>query len=523
MKKLLSILMAAVLLFSLCSCEIKKPNLNIDKDNPDSSVTQNGNSGYAVSTSNQIASEVGSKVLASGGNAVDAAIAVAYTLSVVEPYASGIGGGGGMLIYDSKTDDYSFLNYMPEAAPSGATADNIGVPGFVSGMQTAADKFGTKPYSELLQYAYDYALNGFEVNEKLEYRINQAGSILSGTAIYGNEAGDTLTQPEVASVIKTIMDNGSDDFYNGSIAEMIASKTSLTKNDLSSYKTVVDEAVVDTFGNYTIASAPSPYSGVQLIQMLKLMDMYNVPSPAVNSSSYFNNFVKIKLATGSDRVSYSCDPAFSSKNNEYTSHISDEYLQKLMNDSSTAYQEEEESQDTTHVSIIDGNGLVVSMTNTLSSFWGSHVNVSGFFVNNSLRNFSNGINSCEPGKRGRTFISPTIISDNNSDSVFAIGTPGGNVITTVLAEVIADICLYGDSPKESINKMRFTVNSENSLTVETGLETELIANPPESGYYLISSNRNEYFGSINLAGYDASSDSFYAVADPRRTGSEYTS
>ena len=522
-KKIISLFMISVLLVSLCSCEIKPTKFIPGKD--DNPTVLNGGedeeNGYAVSTSNKLASEAAAKVLNAGGNAVDAAIAAAYTLSVVEPYASGIGGGGGMLIYDPSSHDYTFLNYMPEAALSGATANNIGVPGFVSGMQTAADKFGTMPFSELLKYAYNYAEEGFEVNQKLEYRITQAGTIVANTPLFEVEEGDILTQPSVAEIIKTIIEKGSDDFYSGSIADKIVAGTPLKKSDLLSYKTKVDKAVIDTFSHYTIASAPSPYSGVQLIQMLKLMDMYNIPSPEVNASSYFNNFVKFKLTTGSDRVSFSCDPAFSTKNSGYINHTSDEYLHKLIDVANGAYKEEEESEDTTHVSIIDKNGMTVSMTNTLSSFWGSHVSVSGFFINNSLRNFSNGINACQPGKRGRTFISPTIITDNNNKNIFAIGTPGGNAITTVLAEVIADICLYDDNPKDAINKMRFTVLSDNTITLETGLKSDLIANPVNTGFYIVSSNRNEAFGSVNLAGYNADNDEFYAVADPRRTGYEY--
>ena len=528
-KKFTSLFLVVVVLFLMCSCDFIK-----ELDNPqntteqpiittsDSKTEPKKDYSYAVSTSNEYASIVGAEVLKAGGNAVDAAIAVAYTLSVVEPYASGIGGGGGMLIYDPKSDDYTFLNYMPEAAPSGTTANNIGVPGFVSGMQTAADKFGTIPLSELLKYAYDYAKNGFKVNEKLEYRINQAGSILASTPLFEVESGDTLVQPKVAETIKTIMENGSDDFYKGTIADKIVSGTSLKKSDLTSYKTIVDNAVVGKFNNYTIASAPAPYSGVQLIQMLKLMDNYNVPSPSSSPSSYFNSFVQIKLATGSDRASYLCDPKFSSRANEYNEHVSDNYLRSLLNKSSDAYKDEEESEDTTHVSIIDDNGLTVSMTNTLSAFWGSNVSVNGCFINNSLRNFSStGINACQPGKRGRTFISPAIIKDRDDGSIFAIGTPGGNIITTVLAEVIADICLYGDNPRDAINKMRFTVLSNNSITLETGLRSGLIANPASTGFYIVSSNRNEAFGSINIAGYDADEEEFYAVADPRRTGSEY--
>lgn len=526
-KRIIAVLLTAVFIFSLFGCtrveppEILQPKPNTT-DDASVSITDTPENGYAVSTSSKLASEVGAKVLEAGGNAVDAAIAVGYTMSVVEPYASGIGGGGGMLVYDPKTDKYTFINYMPEAARSGATSYNIGVPGFVSGMQTASDKFGTKDYSELLKYAYDYAQNGFEVNEKLEYRISQGGSDLNGTPLAYAEEGDTVVQPQVAETIKTIIEKGSDDFYNGSIAEKIAEKTPLKKSDLAAYKAIVTDAVTGSFGGYTIASAPSPYSGVQLIQMLKLMDMNKVPSPKENASAYFDSFIKIKLATGADRVSFSCDPAFSKKNQEYASHLSDEYLKNLLSAGSSSYKEEEESEDTTHISIIDKDGMTVSMTNTLSSFWGSHKSVNGFFINNSLRNFSNGINACEPGKRGRTFISPTIIADETSDSIFAIGTPGGNVITTILAEVIADICLYGDEPHDAINKMRFTVNSENSLTVETGLKTDLIADPHSTNYYQITSNRNEYFGSVNLAGYDAENEKFYAVADLRRTGSGYS-
>lgn len=130
--------------------------------------------GYSVSTSNIYATMVAAQVLDAGGNAVDAAVAAAYTLAVVESYASGIGGGGGMLIYDPKTDKYQFLNYLPEAAQSGANYRDIAVPGFVSGMETANELYGSFSMASLMNYAIYYAENGFTVDDALMFRIKNA-------------------------------------------------------------------------------------------------------------------------------------------------------------------------------------------------------------------------------------------------------------------------------------------------------------------------------------------------------------
>lgn len=480
--------------------------------------------GYSVSTSNVYATAIAADVLESGGNAVDAAIAAAYMLTVVEPYGSGIGGGGGMTIYDPVKNEYKFLNYLAEAAPSGSRHLNIGVPGFVSGMQTAYDMYGTKLFSELLQPAIYYAENGYTVDEDLFYRIQNArGSFSSSSTPYAylQQAGDVLVQTEAAEVLKTIANEGSASFYTGSIAESIARATGMSMSDLAGYETIVSDAVIGDFAGYTVASASAPFSGVTLIQMLKLCEILELPDPDEDPAGYLSTLSNVAMACESDRYKMIGDPRFISKPIDYQSLLTNEYVCELMNLDYSDFQHDDEGYDTTHISVVDTNGMAVSATNTLTQFFGSKLYVNGFFLNNALRNFatsSSGKNAYAPGKRTRSYMCPTILRKDNGE-IFAIGTPGGTAILSVMTTVLTDNIMFGTPMQDAVNKRRIIIKSLYALYYEDGsTEYPLVVNPNGLGYYAVPMSLDAYFGSINCAGYSPSLG-YFATADYRRLGS----
>lgn len=477
--------------------------------------------GYAISTSNAYATAVGASILENGGNAIDAAIAVSYTLCVVEPYGSGIGGGGGMTIYDPSKDEYKYLDYLAEAPSSGARHLDIGIPGFVSGMQKAYELYGTMDFAELLEPAISYAENGFNVNDDLLYRINNAiRSFSSSDTAFTTvqKAGDLLVQPEMAETLKSIVSEGSDAFYTGNIASKISASTGMTMEDLANYETLVADAVVGEFAGYEIASAGTPFSGITLIQMLKLCEILEIPDPTTDPKGYIEDLIKVSMSCGKDRISKLCDARFDKKERDYQEMVSDEYVCDLLNIDYSDYVPDDEGQDTTHISIIDKDGMTVAVTNTLTQFFGSKLYVDGFFLNNALRNFGKGINEYAPGKRTRTYMSPTILQ-NDAGEVLTIGTPGGTVILSVMTTILLDICLFDTPAQDAVNKRRVVVKDEYSLLYEPELgDYPIVVDASGTGYYLVPMTLNAYFGSVNIAAYSPE-NGFSATADIRRFGS----
>ena len=223
------------------------------------------------------------KVLESGGNAVDAAVALSYTLAVVEHYASGLGGSGGLLVYDPATENCDFYDYRACSGSDGYSA--IGVPGFVKGMEAVHDDYGTISMEKLIEPAAVYAEDGFRVNSTLSYRISGASGTLSGLSAFTKSdgslvgTGDQLVQTELAETLRKIQKEGSDVFYKGSVAEDIAESTQLTQSDLANYKINKSKAIKGSFNGYTVYGTSAPLSGVVLIQMLEMAEILGVPDP----------------------------------------------------------------------------------------------------------------------------------------------------------------------------------------------------------------------------------------------------
>lgn len=474
--------------------------------------------GYAISSSSTEASEAGAKILESGGNAADAAVAIAYTLAVTEPYGSGLGGGGSMVIYDPITDEYYFYNYASEASSSGFSSQIL-IPGFVSGMDAVNEDFGTKELEVLLEPAIQYC-DGFAINEEFETRIERASGMLEKeSAFYVDghwlKEGDELVQPELKNTLQILSSEGAQSFYSGTIAEMLVENTGMTKEDLEAYETIRTSPVISTYREYEIASAAAPYSGETLIQMLKMTETLDIEEPSDDNEAFLRKLEKATLVSHAERLKHVYDLRFSENGNNQNQRVTDVYVNNLLNLDIGDIEIEEESEDTTGFTVIDSNGMVVSCTNTLSHFWGSKVNVGGFYLNNSGVNFGSGVNVYESGKRPRTHISPTILKSENE--IIAIASPGGNAIVKVLSEVVMDICRFRTNPQEAVNKRRLLFVSEGVIYYETGYETDLLADVSGSGYKVIPIENHSIFGNVALSRYRVDSG-YDAVKDVRRNG-----
>src|SRR5690625_2451533 len=242
--------------------------------------------GYGVSASHPLAAKAGMDVLENGGNAADAAVAVSYVLGVVEPFGSGIGGGGEMLVYGQDDEQPTVFQYREVAPQSGAEPETFAIPGFVKGMETVNREEGSMDMKDLIAPAIEIAEEGFPADKHLVNRLKKGshrmpvekmpdffpdGSIL--------EVNETLKQPELADSLKLIQEEGASAFYSGDIAaQILKHEETLVKEDLSKYTDTITEAAHGTFADYDVYSAPQQLAGITLIQSLIMAEQLNVDS-----------------------------------------------------------------------------------------------------------------------------------------------------------------------------------------------------------------------------------------------------
>jgi gamma-glutamyltranspeptidase/glutathione hydrolase len=481
---------------------------------------------YGVSAGNPYAVEIGMEVLKNGGNAVDAAIAVSYALGVVQPYGSGMGGGGVMLIYPSDDRKPIIYDYLGTSPSDGTIpAGYVGIPGFVLTMETLATDLGSMPIKELIQPSVNLAENGFKIDPALNTIIVRSKDKLmanSPNEFYDNGiqpgTGMNLKQPELALSLKKIQEEGSNTFYNGEIGKLIIDKVKgISQEDLSSYKVIKREPVIGEYKGWQILSAPPPFAGITLIQILEMSESMKVGDVKVDSKSFYNLY-RIINAAYKDRINNIADPAFIEINNQEM--VSKAYIEQLIIKSGqTLTSIPSESEDTTHFVIIDQNGMMVSCSNSLSSWFGSGINVGGFFLNNHLTNFNKNtysVNKWEAGKRPRTFMSPTILAKDGKP-VLGIGTPGGNRIPTVLAQILISIIGKDEDPQIAIDSSRFYLKG-NILFYEDTLEKNVADVLNANGIRTIQDNVSINYGAVNTLYYDELTGEIKGGADNRRGG-----
>lgn len=458
--------------------------------------------GAAVAAPDAYSAKVAAGVLSAGGNAVDAAVATAFTLAVTYPEAGNIGGGGFMTLYmDGKPYFLDYREVAPKAASKrmylddkGEVIENLslvgakaaGVPGTVLGLWEAHRRFGTLPWSELITPAIGYAREGFEVaDQQFQYREDAIGLFNSTTnfeAYFGAmRPGSNFRQPELAETLERIADQGADDFYKGKTADLLVAQMQrdgglITKDDLADYRTQWREPMRIDWRGKSLYTAPLPSSGgIALAQLIGIKEQRAADFKGVelNSARYIHLLAEIEKRVFADRADYLGDPDFSDV--PVAQLTAPDYLARRAREiNPTAISATEQVQpgleprQTTHFSIVDAEGNAVSNTYTLNWDYGSGVVVqgAGFLLNDEMDDFSakpgvanvfgvvgSDANAIEPGKRMLSSMSPSIVVQDGQVSL-VLGTPGGSRIFTSIFQVLNNVYDFKLPLKEAVSAQR---------------------------------------------------------------------
>lgn len=510
-----------------------------------------------VASARYEASSIGVDVLKKGGNAIDAAVAVGLALAVCEPNASGLGGGGFMTIFNKSQNVQTFIDFRecaPEnAKPSmwtvvdGVVVGNqkaeggkaVCVPGEIAGLLYAHESYGKLSFEELIQPAIDLAEGGIEVTRGLYQDLIGRNEILKKYSEEGNpflngqKPGEVLLNPNLANTLKVIKKEKAKGFYEGAIAEQLVESINkfdgvFQLEDLKKYKPNEMKPIVGSYKGYEIASSPLPSSGgTHVIQILNILEALDISQYAVNSFEYIHILSEVFKMCFADRQVHMGDPNFSYvpieglTSKSYAKDLSE----KVEMDQVKSYECDDpksyESTDTTHFSIVDQDGNMVSCTKTISAFFGSCVvpKNTGVVLNCQTRGFLIGegkSNSIGPGKKPLSSMSPTIITKDGKP--FAVlGTPGGNRIITTMVQMIIKLIDYNMSMEEAIDSPRISNDMKEILHIEGGIDIDVVDALRQVGHEVETHKEHDRkFGGVQ--GILCTESHMEGAADPRRDG-----
>jgi len=530
-----------------------------------------------VVSAQHLATKVGVDVLKRGGNAVDAAVAVGYALAVVYPAAGNLGGGGFMTVQlaDGRKTFLDFREKAPLAATPNMYLDKdgnvikglstnghlaVGVPGTVSGMEYAREKYGTMKRADLIAPSIQLADKGFALEQgdidMLRTSTNDFKKDLVSGAIFLNKGepfavGQKLVQKDLAKTLRAVSAKGVDGFYKGWVGQAIvassqAGKGIITQADLDQYKTRELAPVECDYRGYRVVSAPPPSSGgVIICEMLNILEGYPLKDLGFRSAEAVHYQIEAMRHAYVDRNSYLGDPDF--VKNPLDRLLDKGYAEKIRAaiDPKKAGVSKDlkpgvaphEGSNTTHYSITDQQGNAVSVTYTLNDWFGAKVTAdkTGVLLNNEMDDFTAKIgvpnmyglvqgeaNAIAPGKRPLSSMSPTIVSKDGKP-VFVVGTPGGSRIITAVLHTILNVVDYGMNVQEAVDAPRF---HQQWLPDVTNVETFAIS--PDTRKILTDMGHNLgvpqpanhmaaiIVGAPSLGGKPVGANRFYGANDPRR-------
>jgi len=522
----------------------------------------------AVASAHPLASAVGIEILKKGGNAFDASIATQLALAVVYPGAGNIGGGGFLVAQTEKGKSIA-IDYR-EKAPGKASRNmyldkdgnpqmNLsqhghlasGVPGTVAGL-FASHPYAKLPFSELIQPAIELAEKGFVITAAEASSLNGTRSGFEqyntkATAFVKNEkwkAGDTLYQPELAATLKRIQQFGMKGFYEGETARLIVEEMKrgggmITEEDLKNYTAVIRQPVVFDYKGYKVIGMPMPSSGGLLMeQMMKMIEDKEIAKMGFHSKESVQLMTEVERRAYADRAEFMGDQDFVKVPVKTLS--SAKYLKGRMNDfipgkatpSETVQpgNVNPESEETTHLSVADQFGNVVSVTTTLNGGYGSKTVVggAGFLMNNEMDDFSvkpgvanmygavgKEANAIQAGKRMLSSMTPTVVLKNNKPFL-VVGTPGGTTIPTSVFQTLVNILEFGQSPLEAVNNPKFHHQwLPDQLMVEKDFSADLKTEMEKMGYKVVNRGQIGRTEVIKLDWKGKKLQSIEAVADKR--------
>jgi len=512
------------------------------------------------------ASQVGIEIFKMGGNAVDAAVATGFALGVLEPNATGIGGGGFMTIKMANMKEAVVIDFRP-TAPAAATPDMYkldekgrplnnasvegglasAVPGEVKGLLYAFDNFGSKKITrtQVIQPAIDWAERGVPVTVNLAQILKDNFGKLrkyeNGLAIYTKdgfpyEIGDKIINKDLANTLRRIQREGADAIYKGEIAAKIADEVRkrggiITTGDLANYQVKVRKPVTGTYRDYTIISAPPPSGGMHLIQLLNIMENFDLGSLGEGTTATTHLWSEAMKLMFADRAKYSADPDFikvpvagivsKAYAKELAGLISPD---KVMPPPSPGDPWKYESGSTTHFSVMDKAGNMVAVTKTINMFFASGVVVpgTGIIMGDDMDDFDvkpGSVNSIEPGKRMLSSMSPTLVLDPQGRSFMAIGSPGATHIVPTVAQVISNVIDRRMPIQLAIIAPRLYQSRAGSLSMEGRYSINAFNGVKALGHeVVVGLDYDAAFGGVHAVLYDHAAKMLYGGADPRRDG-----
>jgi gamma-glutamyltranspeptidase/glutathione hydrolase len=525
-----------------------------------------------VAAANPLAVQAGLEILAKGGDAIDAAVAVQTMLGLVEPQSSGIAGGAFLMYYDARSREVSALDgreKAPAAAPANMFLDergkplplleavrsgrSTGVPGVIAMLYTAHSKFGSMSWKELFQPAIHAAAQGFRVPARLAMflgegspfpptnEIRQLFSRPDGESI---EADNLFRNPEYAKTLERIAREGPRGFYAGPVARAIVEAThaeplpgTMTLQDLASYRPEWDPPLCRSFHHYSVCTPPPPAGGVSLLELLGMLDKTDIAARGPNDPQAWFLLAQASRLAYADRDRYVADPHYISVPVERL--LDPAYLklrEQLIGEHAgpapapgdislpRGRDATNESQGTSHFVVVDGDGNVVSMTTTIESVFGSGRAVDGFVLNNQLTDFSFApsdeaghpvANAVHGGKRPRSSMAPVIVLDRDDNFVAALGSPGGSAITEYNAKTLVGLLAWKLTLKQAIELPNLIARGDTFTGELAKFTPEVLAGLRERGM-LLRLGRAENSG---LHGVVRLPDGTYqGAADSRREG-----
>lgn len=527
-----------------------------------------GTRGMVVSQ-NAIASEVGAEVLRDGGNAVDAAIAIGFALAVTLPRAGNIGGDGFMTVYDAASGQVRVLDFRgvaPRAATPAMFVDNKGkerdaasygylapsVPGTVAGLDLAHRKWGKLPWDRLVAPAIKLAADGVRLTadeafvfswgkERLSKSASgQATFYKPGGALYAKD--EVLKQPELAWTLGEIAKHRADGFYKGAVAGRIAADMKahgglITAADLAAYRPVERDPLVGSYRGHTIyTTPPASAGGATLLNILNQLEHFDIRAMGANSAASLHVMAEAMKLGYVDRYRALGDPAFVIApvggfiSKDYAAErvkLIDPAKAKPAADMPFGDPLRYESPSTTHFSVADKDGNVVSTTYTLGSDFGSGVMIegTGILLNNQMNNYSHEqaweakrdgtpppLNALAPGKRMLSTMMPTIVMKDGKPWLVT-GTPGGSTIITSVVQVIVNTIDHGMNVAEATHQPRIYQGNVDALRVEPNFNPDTVAALKAMGHPITS---DETMGSAQSIMIE--NGRFLGAADPRRPG-----
>lgn len=513
------------------------------------------------------ASQIGIDVLRAGGNAVDAAVAVGFALGVLEPNASGLGGGGFMLIKLADMRDPVVVDFR-ETAPAAARPDmfrldsdgdvigrtNIltglasGVPGEVAGLLTALEEYGSGEFSreEVIQPAIDYAVDGYRVTGNLSSIISSNLSKINDypdtAEIYTDdglppEVGSTIRNPDLANTLRRIARDGRDAFYHGSLARRIAEGVQdadgiITAEDLADYEVKIREPITGTYRDYDIISTPPASSGgTSIIEILNILENMDIASLGIGTTESAHAWIEAMRLAFADRGEYMADadfvdvPLSGLTNKEFArSRFREIDMSRAMGSAESADPTRYESGSTTSYAVMDEAGNVVTVTKSINFFFGSGLTIpgTGIIMNNHMGDFvarPGHIQSVEPGKRPLSSMTPTLVLDRRHRPFMAVGSPGATRIIGAVPQTISNVVDHGMPIQEAVMAPRVFAMASGDAQLEGRVSINTMNGLIELGHEVnVRNDWDPYFGGVHAIVFDHDTGELHGGADPRRDG-----